>query len=192
MPLVLGKMRKKEKTLISYYTYCHKRIKLCKQLQYLSPELLNVSAAPDAWNILDILTHLYDSERLALIYLKKKLSYDPELPSINWRSFLSRVFLFTYLHLPFKFKAPKIVDPKQKETVPHKSLTALSDAWQSQSRTFEDFFSELDEALFDKKIFRHPFGGLLSLLEMCLFFNWHFDRHRKQLDKILRNFDELI
>lgn len=158
--------------------------KLFQDLSAYSNETLNRPPAPGKWSALQVMHHLLMAEGYAQRYVKKKLSFNPRLKKAGlgaqWRSFL----LWLYLTAPFKFKAPPAVTG---ENLPAQtSLEETKTLWLQQRRELQDLFESFPDELFSKSIYKHPFAGRLSLKGMLLFFQTHFNRHRKQIERTLK------
>jgi hypothetical protein len=155
---------------------------LLTDLQQYSDSSLNYKPDDHTWSALQVMHHLLTSERLSTKYIKKKLSYNPDLPDVNfgtqWRAFLLR----SYNYLPVKLKAPKNVS----ESLPEKSsLAETSEAWLATRQELRAFLNTLPEETFKKEVYKHPVSGRLSLFHMLDFFDRHFDRHLKQINRTL-------
>jgi hypothetical protein len=141
-------------------------------------EVLNRKPASGGWSALQTLHHLILTEELSLAYVKKKLSFNPELESAgfgaHWRGFL----LWLSLSAPIKFKAPKNVGD---EHLPDFSTIADTRArWEKIRADWTEFFAQMPENLADKALYKHPRAGRLGWPQMLAFFETHFGRHLKQ------------
>lgn len=141
-------------------------------------ETLNRKPASGGWSALQTMHHLILTEELSLTYVKKKLSFNPELESAGvgarWRGFL----LWLYLSTPLKFKAPKNVGD---EHLPDQTTLAdTRDRWQKIRAGWTEFFAQMPENLSDKALYKHPRAGRLGWSQMLAFFETHFERHLKQ------------
>lgn len=156
---------------------------LLADLRQYSDTKLNYKPDDSAWSVLQTMHHLLTSERLSTKYIKKKLSYNPDLPDVKfgtqWRAFLLR----SYNYLPVKLKAPKNVS----ENLPEQTtLAETSEAWLATRSELRAFLSTLPEETFKKEVYKHPISGRLSLYHMLDFFDLHFDRHQRQIQQTLK------
>lgn len=156
---------------------------LYAELKSHSEEVLNRRPGPGQWSVMQNMEHLLLSEHLSEKYVRKKLSYNPELPDSGflgaWRVLLLRMNEY----LPFKFKAPKAVG---NEALPESSsLEDTMNRWRANRASLREYLTGLPNEYFKKSIYRHPFAGLLSLSEMLDFFELHFRRHLKQIRRTL-------
>jgi len=157
---------------------------LISRLEELPPEQLSAAPSEGAWSVLDCLHHLRLAEYYAHAYIKKKLSFNPELKSNNLSSWMRSKMLTTYSRWPMKWQAPKGVD---KAAFPEdSSLEEIVGKWKGQRQKLESYLNELPIELFGKQVYKHPFSGRLSLAGMVTFFNSHFDRHLKQINRTIK------
>lgn len=148
-----------------------------------SHKLLNTRVNEQKWSVIQILYHMKEAERFPLMYMKKKiLAPDALYPSTlkqQFRTYLLRISLF----LPLKFEAPKVV----KDDIPEEiKLEELKTDWDMVRSDMQAFLSELDPALYDKKIFKHPRIGMINIKQTMLFFQSHIDHHIPQVKGLLK------
>jgi len=86
---------------------------------------------------------------------------------------------------PFKFKAPEAVNEQLPE---RSSFWDIAKQWKQQRIDFKNYLNELPEDILKREIYKHPFAGRLGLKGMLVFFDTHFERHGKQIDRILKNY----
>ncbi|MCG2588534.1 DinB family protein [Rhodohalobacter sulfatireducens] len=154
------------------------RKKLFAELDDLSQEKLHFRRSPDKWTILQILDHLMTSEKLSLVYIKRKTSSGN---SIERSGFLSRFRIFTLklaFFLPFKYKAPKISDSTGKNP----NYKELKMEWQGVRSEMKELIRKLDENTLKGQIFKHPILGMLNMKQTLQFFDIHFNHHKKQIE----------
>jgi len=171
-----------------------KRVNLNRQLKTLNErtdqilnrlaafpdETLNAPPGPGVWSVMQILTHLMLSERLSLEYVRKKLSFNPQLKKAGLMATGRHLLLRWSQQLPFKYHAPKGV---QTENLPEFcSLAELKDRWLSDRQKLHQFLSEVDDELLTRELYRHPVAGRMSLVQMVSFYNVHLQRHLKQIE----------
>lgn len=156
---------------------------LLNNLQQYSDEELNRKPTPESWSVLQVMHHLMLAESLSGKYVQKKLSFNPKLKGTNLGTAWRMLVLRSYNYLPFKLKAPRNVGS---ENLPETSrIEETAEKWLAQRRELRAYLSTLPEEIFKKEVYKHPFAGRLSLDGMLRFFEGHFDRHRKQIDRIL-------
>ncbi|NBC05295.1 MAG: DUF1569 domain-containing protein [Bacteroidetes bacterium] len=154
---------------------------LFSELDNLSQEQLHFRKSPDKWNILQILDHLMTSEKLSVVYIKRKTGSSK---SIERSGFLSKFRIFVLklaFILPFKYKAPKVSDSTGKDP----NYKELKTEWREVRRELKELILKLDESTLKSQIFKHPIVGLLNMKQTLQFFDIHFNHHKKQVEKII-------
>ena len=157
---------------------------LLKVLNNYSEKTLNKRPAENKWSVLQVMHHLILAEGYGQAYVKKKLSYNPELKKAGISAFLRKTFAKNYLKVPFKIKAPEAVGD---EHLPeYSSFWETAKKWKLQRQDLRTLFENMPIEHFDKEIYNHPLAGRLTLVGLLEFYQSHFARHRKQIDKILK------
>lgn len=157
---------------------------LLERMKSYSDATLNQAPGAGQWSVLQIMQHLLLAEQLSLNYVKKKLSYQPQLPNSGLGSRMRVGLLNFYQKLPLKYKAPSNVNVDKLKT--DRTLADISSEWLQHRAQLRSYLNELPEELFHKAVYKHPFAGRLSLGGMVSFFKGHFDRHRKQIERTLQ------
>lgn len=120
-------------------------------------------------------------------YVKKKLSYQPELKRAGIGSSLRTTFVNSYLRSPLKRKAPKIISG---DNLPEEStFWEVVKIWKTDREEMRRYLEELPDDLFKKQVYKHPFAGRMTLNGMLSFFQQHYERHLKQIRRTLRELD---
>ena len=157
------------------------RSRLSSQLENIDNEKLNAFPAGDKWSIAQICHHLILSERLSLIYIKKKLHYKTNIKNTNFVSALRLLLLKTAFTSPFSFKAPtNVANPPE-----HSSLAEISEDWEKVRMDMKKIIEELPNEFLTGNIFKHPLAGKMNLNHAIEFFIFHFNHHRKQIERLL-------
>ena len=60
--------------------------------------------------------------------------------------------------------------------------------WKQQRLDMKNFLSQLPEDIYKKEVYKHPFAGRLTLNGMLKFFDSHFDRHHRQINRIIKHY----
>lgn len=88
------------------------------------------------------------------------------------------------LKLPVKFKAPKMVgDDVLPDTADYGETKRR---WQKERAALRAFLESLPEGQFRQEAYRHPRAGRMSIMGMIQFFDTHVQRHRGQVERVLR------
>lgn len=155
-----------------------------EKLSDYSYEELNWSPEPESWSVMQVLNHLYLAEKYSLDYIRKKLSFKPKLRQSNIASRFRAFVLNTYLDLPFKFSAPKGVST---EYLPKESkLEDVMSDWRNMRKELDEFLMTQPDSLFRMMIYKHPIMGRLPIKDMITFYEKHFNRHKKQIKRVLK------
>lgn len=158
---------------------------LLTSLESRSVETLNRNPPGGGWSAIQTIYHLLLVEELSLAYIRKKMSFNAEAEPVNlltrWRGFL----LWASLSIPLKFKAPKNVSD---EYLPdHATLAEARMKWQNARSAWTDFLTNMPDDLAAMALYKHPRVGRLGWSQMLSFFETHFSRHSKQIERALKN-----
>ena len=157
--------------------------KLVEYASAFSTEVLNHQPAPEMWSATQVMNHLILSEKYSVAYCEKKLSFKPTLKKAGIMSGLKSALVKYYLLSPFKIKAPKGIGTS---ALPKKdTLDNIHSTWIKEREKLKNFIVELPDEYVDKEIYKHPFGGRLTIKGMMVFFEAHFKNHKKQILRAL-------
>lgn len=161
----------------------HQLEETLRLLRQQPQDVLTYIPAPGKWSVLQVLEHLLRTEQVTLQYLKKKAALGmDQLPGGSIKSKLRSTALLIFLRLPFKIKAPGIVDViNQPQT-----LSELEAAFKTLRAEMHQFLEQLPNEGFHVQLFKHPLFGRLRLRETFLFLSAHFSRHHKQIINTLK------
>lgn len=174
----------KDKTLSKLEELNAQLDKLEERLQGYSTEILNTRPQEGVWSALDIMHHLRLAEGFSHQYLEKKLGGDVDkIDKAGISSNLRSLALTVFMRSPGKRKAPKMVDTP--EFPENSELSEVMATWRKQREHLHDFLRKQPEKVFEKEAYRHPLAGRMSLLGMLRFFESHFDRHVRQINRTL-------
>lgn len=156
---------------------------LFADLEKYSTEKLCKKPTPDAWSAIQVMHHLRLSEKYSLAYCEKKLSFKPKLKKAGILAAGRAVIVDLYLSSPFKFKAPAAISG---DATPNSGdLATIKKEWKRERDRLEKFINDLPAEYADKEVYKHPFGGRMSIKGMLQFFESHFRNHRKQIFRAL-------
>jgi len=156
---------------------------LISTIENVEESTLNKAPKPGKWSVNQILYHLQLSEYLSYNYVTKKIKSN-QLAKNGYKSKIAFLILKITLILPLKFKAPKFVS-----TFPENiDFTDLSNTWEKNRHALWELISTLPEETARRNIYRHPGAGRFNLSQMLTFFQDHFDRHQKQVLRILKQY----
>jgi hypothetical protein len=158
------------------------RLALMQELSKYSDEQLNKKPADGGWSPIQVLHHLIQAEYGSLLYIQKKLSFDPKLEKSTIINDI-RVFIFKItFSFPFKIKAPAAIADNLPD---YADLKSTSKMWADGRQNLKKWLDNADDSIWNLQIFKHPFIGRLSIFHTLGFFGDHAKRHTKQIRKAL-------
>jgi hypothetical protein len=134
------------------------------------------------WSVSQILTHLLTSERLALIYMKKKSLGLSSLHNSGWLEPVKLFLLQISQRLPIRYKAPK---PILDHTPPALGFDELKNQWETSRTELKNFLETIDEQNVRKMIFKHPVAGKFNAVQGMTFLREHMLHHLPQIKRLL-------
>lgn len=157
------------------------RLTLLNEIEGLNEDQLNYKPNPDKWSIIQVIHHLIKSEKLSVIYIKRKISNKSLLENSNIKSKINAFALKWGLNLPLKFKAPtNVSDVPDFDTFENVKLK-----WDKVRNSFSSIINDTSTEVLTKNIFRHPIAGRMNMIGTIEFFDSHFKHHRKQIKALL-------
>lgn len=163
---------------------------LLEELKYYSEDQLNRKPGVGKWSVIQVMHHLLLAETGSLNYLQKKLGYNPELSNAGIQSWVRKQALKFFLWAPIKWKAPpKIGD----EYLPaYAGFWDTAKLWKEQRTNLKAYLGTLPPDIFKKEAYNHPRAGRMDIKGMIGFFDQHFDRHHKQIRRIIKDYTKQI
>lgn len=135
----------------------------------------------NGWDIKQVLFHLFTVENLSYKYLKYKLANDSNFEN-------SKVWKSVMFHL-YKLKAQMTEKMVAPESVTADNITITQNVneiiedWINTRKAMTAMILSLDEDFFNKAMYKHPIGRL-TLYQMLDFFDFHIERHKKQINRL--------
>lgn len=154
------------------------RIALQKELSAYSNEELNKKPADEGWSPMQVIQHLVESEDKILKYIQKKLTGNPILYKTGFKQQFRFLIFQMVFRSPIKVKAPKGISEDLPE---YSDFQETMITWENNRKELKVFLENLDDNLWDKKIFRHPAMGRIAMPHTIGFFDEHLRRHTKQI-----------
>jgi len=164
-----------------------KLILLLKDLKNYREEKLNERPDENSWSVLQIMRHLIKAESESLKYVRKKLSFNPELKNAGIMSGIRSAMLRIALSSPIKIKAPEGVSGEALSE--NYTFWEVAKEWKSQRTELREYLGSLPSYYFKKDMYKHPLTGKMTLASMLSFFDIHVDRHTRQIKRTLRKVD---
>ena len=171
---------------MSVKTKCLKKVKeldhkledLFLWMDEIPVELLSIQV-DGQWSILQICEHLRFSENSSLGYVKHKLSKDLRHPKISLKDKLYTFMLGIALSNDSKkYRAPKIEGLSPGNNIDY---GILKKTWVENRIQLWEFLDGLDDSKFKLAVYKHPRTGPMGIWQMLQFFDFHFDRHKRQM-----------
>ena len=134
----------------------------------------------DHWNLLQVLDHIVTSEKMSAIYIKRQLNGRKYPPAPGWKASFRYGLLKTAFKMPFKYKAPSIVDSTGKTP----NLHNLQNSWKTIRQELRSIIETTDKELLDLGVYKHPRAGLLNMEQTLHFLEIHIRHHQKQMERI--------
>lgn len=160
------------------------RSDLLQALSTLPDQRFNTHPAPGKWSISQILTHIITSERLTLLYMKKKSLGIDQLDNSGWLESLKMILLRVSQRLPFlTFKAPRIVVEHTPDALSYEETVKQ---WNKVRTAMREFLEVIDEKHVRKKIYKHPVAGRLDAAQALDFCGEHIRHHLPQIRKLMK------
>ena len=173
------------KSEIQFNRLTDKLTALEEKISSLTHEQLNQKLDAKTWSIIQVIQHLMMAEGGTYRYISKKILDPSKLEKVSFRTKIREFKLNAYIRTPIKWPAPKIVQPTQSE-LPD-DLAHLMNEWKKIRRNLYELLNALDQSFWKKEIHKHPLVGRISLNGTLNFIEFHFDRHQKQIDKLLKS-----
>lgn len=160
------------------------RKKILDLVRHLTEEQLNHSSAPGKWSVAEILSHLITSERLSIVYIRKKMQGAAEVSDSGlWEEIKMNLLRISQRFPGLKFKAPRRI--VESTTIYH-DLSILVQEWDHVRKEFNSLLESIPAQYVNRKIFRHPRAGYLNVKHALLFIREHIIHHTPQIKKLVK------
>ena len=159
----------------------NKRIKLFSRLDIIDNNKLNLQPSEGKWSIIQIVHHLYKSEQLSIVYIKRTLFKSENLNKSGLLSAIRGSILGLALKSYIKFNAPKNVS----DVPEFGELEHYGNKWSRIRNDLHNIIEQSCEEILNCNIFSHPSVGKMNMVYALKFMESHFDHHKKQIDNVL-------
>ncbi len=161
-----------------------KMIDLLEEVKDQPDSVLNTPPDNGGWSVLQVMYHMVLVEEHSMMYVKKKLSFGKEIPDAGFKGYFRGIYLRNVFKIPFKIEAPIAVN---ESNMPEEiRFWEVLKKWKDSRAELEDFLNNVPDDLLKAELFKHPLVGKMTLKNMLYFFELHFKRHRKQLNKVMK------
>ena len=140
---------------------------------------LNRPAAPGKWSALQVLHHVITAEALTLGYVRKKMQAGAALPPAGITSRLRLLAVQLVLASPLRIRAPGVVADVPAEI----DAAALRTRWDDVRRDWRELAEAFPSDLLGRLVFRHPYGGRMTLAHALGTLEAHLDHHLPQVER---------
>jgi hypothetical protein len=172
-------MNKKVETKFSLLE--NTRINLLERLAKVDAQKLNTPPAPGKWSVAQVIYHLNKAESNSIIYVSKKRLDIHNLKNAGlWEAFKLGLAKLAF-DLPFKYKAPAVLGDMP-DNVDYKTIVA---EWAETRKRLKELLDSLPDDMLAKNVFKQPAAGRLNIYQMVDFMQSHFNRHLKQVERIV-------
>ncbi len=155
---------------------------LLEKLAGFDDEKLNEKPKPDKWSVLQVMNHLIKSEKLSVVYIKRKVNGNSDLKRTSFKSKINAFLLRIGLLLPLKLKAPANVS----DLPDYDTFENVKANWDKTREMFLSIIIEMPDEMLEKDVFKHPSIGEMNIVGAVDFFDSHFKHHRKQIYSLLK------
>jgi hypothetical protein len=158
------------------------RAELLSLIKGISME--TISKHPDnKWSIAQVISHLIASEQLSVRYLNKKILGIDTAPKTGVTEEVKMIVLKISQRLPFKFKAPRVV---VESTPVYENIEQLTEAWNKTRVDLKTVLEKFQDNQLNRKVYKHPFAGMLNIQQALVFFREHIIHHTPQIKNLLK------
>ncbi|MCP4969924.1 MAG: DinB family protein [Arcobacter sp.] len=164
------------------------RKNLFLRLKKVNKDILNFKPQENKWSIIQIIHHLYKSEQLSIVYIKRKLRDTTKVKKSGLGSLGRGLILEWTLRFPTKLTAPSNVSD-----VPDiAKLELYNEKWVRIRKDLSEIIENTTVEILKSDIFKHPSVGEMNMVHALKFMQAHFDNHKKQIDNILQIKNNLV
>lgn len=150
-------------------------------LENIAPDKLIHKPNNKSWSIVQVIGHLIKIEEGTINYLNKKLSYNPPLKKASPIAAFKTWLLNISLDLPVRYKTNNILE-ESSNNIPYNE--AIS-AWDESRINMKTFLDKLSEEQLNAAIHKNFAVGRISIYQQMSFIQTHFERHAKQIKKLV-------
>jgi len=161
------------------------REQLFKDLENYTEDQLNQLPKSGGWSVLQVVQHLILTERASLMYVQKKTSSGlADIPDVGPEN--ADMYKQMQIYMDGDTPAPA---PPMVANVPERSTLATTrDEWDKARQDIADMLASFGENDLNKATYKHPLAGRLTIGQMLGFHKHHFNRHRRQIERVIKEF----
>ncbi len=185
-PRQLNFFTMKKKLVQSDMAYTQNVTDLLHFLEQYPEEILNRKPPTGGWSAMQVVHHLIMSEELSMRYVQKKMSFEGKYEITGWTEGWRSFVLWTFLKLPFKFKAPAKIGGDDGALPGYSTKAETFERWHQIRSQWHGFIQNMPEDIAQRTVYQHPRAGKIGWLHMVTFFQTHLWRHRQQILRTLQ------
>lgn len=170
-----------QKALNIFFRLENRKAELFQFLSEYDKERFNESPN-GAWSVNQNIQHLLMSEQGTIQYMSKKIQAGDALEKTGLKNKWNWIKLKTAFSLPFKYKVPKIADPKSEVF----NYLELMQDWDNTRHRLQEFINDFPQKYRNKNIFKHPYAGRANLEMTIDFLHFHSKRHFGQIKRTIK------
>lgn len=135
------------------------------------------------WSIAQILSHLVASEKLSILYVRKKIQGIKDVKDTGLIEEIKMLLLRMSQRLPgLKFKAPQGLD---EHTANFNNFASLKNEWDIIRNDLRLLLDTIPSEYRNRMIYKHVRAGYLNMKHALQFFEEHIIHHMPQIKKLL-------
>lgn len=152
-------------------------------LKVFNPAQLNFKPSPESWSMLDVMHHLYTSEKLSTDFVKN-FNFERKNVKLGLKSRFNTILVVNRLNSKRKFKAPKILEQSRGKFNLSSDAHEFHDQWKAMRNEMRDVLDSFPDDKLNYFSFNHPAVGKMTVTQMLEFFNSHLNHHKYQIEAI--------
>jgi hypothetical protein len=157
------------------------RLVMLEKLKNVDVQKLNTPPAQGKWSVAQIIYHLNKAETNSVIYVSKKMKDVSNLKKSGLYEKLKMLVVKLAFILPIKYKAPVILG-EMPDNVDYNEVIIK---WGETRKRLKELLATMPENMLSMKVFKQPAAGRLDIYQMLDFMQVHFNRHVKQVERIV-------
>ena len=157
---------------------------LLSVLDKVNPKRLESPTAKGKWSVTQVMHHLNAAESNSVLYVSKKRLGAAQLKRTGIEAQLRLLIARVSFFLPLKYRAPKLLGDMPE----HVGYEEIKQKWLKTRNELASLLESLQDYELDKPIFKQPFFGRWNIFQMLGFMQIHFNRHKKQIMRVITPF----
>lgn len=152
-------------------------------LKVFTPEQLTFQPDQSSWSMMDVMHHLYTSERISLNFMQN-FDFNRKNLKLGLKAKIKNILLVNSLNSPKKYVAPKVLADNKDKLSLSTDAHQFHHQWDDLRIEMNDFLESFPEEKIPYFVFSHPAVGKLNLLQTLQFFNAHLKHHQYQIESV--------